>query len=243
MRIGLGLGITNARAASAPVYDPSVLSLTGWWPGGNFSAGTWTGKASAGNSSSHNLAPGSAPSSTTLNGKAVPQFDGAAQYITGAATTTYLSTSALSGWVLINVPSLASVGHNADTRFNESILCTAGSGQFWLYLVDTGKVGIGVSDGGNKTAEATFTANTWQLVQFRYTAGGLIEVRVNGGSWSTAAVGTIASLANTFQVARSITGTFLGCTIADIGTAQATTNDAGFDNIRNYINGTYGVTV
>jgi hypothetical protein len=233
--------------ALAALLDPATLALAGWWRG-DYSASPWAGVASAGGSGAQNLTEATNPpgAGSAVNGFVPADFDGANDKLSGAAVSTFHSTTAFSGWALIYLDAV-----NTDSGVltsNDALLCTAGTGQFWIYLRNNaGAVTVHITyfDAAvNPMVSTSISLGAWQFVQWRRNTT-IMEIRVNGGAWaSVGAVNAVNSLAASLDVGRNVNAdNFLDGRMLDLGMASSRFDDDTFDDLRAYVNDRYGLSV
>jgi hypothetical protein len=225
-----------------PAFDPAKLPLAGWFRA--YAGSPWKGAASTGVSANQSLAQAEAtiaPSAgEPLNGQATADFDGTDDRLDGPPVSSFHSTTAFSGWALVNVDAINTDDPNWPN--NDHILATAGTGVLGIYLRDTGGVaivGLGIFTTTNVTVTTTFTKGTWQLVQWR--GDGInVSIRVNGSAWQSTPGGTLASLSAALDVGRNpAQNQWLDGRIAEIGLCTTVLTDADFEGIRSYVNAQY----
>jgi hypothetical protein len=239
-----GGAATDAPADAVPSGDAGLaLALTGWWRG-PFAAAPWAGTASGGASGTASLAAGTAAPApgTALNGFAPAEFNGTTEYLTGPLASTFFTVTTFSGWALVNVAAIST--NSADWGLNKTIVSTAGTEEFGIFLRDDGvstvTVGIAVFSGAAHSVSTSIAKNAWQLVQWR-SNGVTMSIRVNGGAWASTDSGSISALAYALEVGRSPGATqFFNGRIAEVGTAATALSDADFDSVRAYATGRYG---
>ncbi len=224
------------------VFNPATLDLSGWWRA-SFSESPWVGTASAGSSGSRDLTEATNPPVTgaAVNGLVPADFDGTNDVLTNAtAISTLLSASAWSMWALVNLDAINT--NNADVWLNDPILCDTGA--FWgVHLKSGGTVHAFQWDGASKSVSETISTGAWALVQAKYNGTNLL-LRVNSGSWQSAAAGNISTLTGTLRAGVTPTGGHaLDGRIAEIGIADLVISDADFDNIKSYVNSRYALSL
>lgn len=127
--------------SGAAVYDPAVLSLTGWWRP-DYGGSPWAGTASAGASGSRNLAEATNPPSTgaALNGYTPADFDGTNDKLAlsgGLYLDSLLGNATGSFWFAVLV-------------YFDSVIADAGAINNPIVFGDADNVNVGlsISDGG-----------------------------------------------------------------------------------------------
>jgi hypothetical protein len=221
-----------------------ALALPGWWRA-PFAASPWVGTASGGTSGTQNLAAGAgAPiAGATLGGFATADFNGINSVLTSPAPlSSFVTTTAFSGWALVSVDT---INTNSTTwSQNDAIVCSAGTGQFGVYLRDDGAgnvtVGLATFNGVDHTVSTAFAKTAWQLVQWR-SNGTTMSIRVNGNAWASTDTLAIQSVAPPLDVGRNPgQNQFFDGRIADLGLTTVMLSDAEFDAIRAYATTRYG---
>lgn len=235
------------KSSGGPVFDPATLALTGWWRASYPGSGTWSGTASAGSSVANGLLEViNAPSvGTAVNSLDPASFDGVNDKLAGAAFSTFATDSAYGGWALIKVASIGTDAAAPSLYDNDNVW--SNGAYAGLVLRDDGGGTVTVTlfhfDGGQKGVAANFTTGAWQLVQWKYD-GTNIKIRVNGGSWSSTAAGTLADLSSTFSLSASYDGTaHLDADVLEVGLIDSALSDANFDNVLSYARSRYALAL
>jgi hypothetical protein len=223
-------------------FDPSDLSLTGWWR--NWTSGNWVGTASAGTSGSHNLTVGNPPGTSTLNSLSVADFDGVNDNFSGAAFSNYFTGSAFSYGFLLNCDSDVA---SAANIWDDAAVFTSSNGNYGLHTRNnSGTHQIrAYNDGSNNHVEniANWALGSWKFVQVKYD-GSKIYSRINSASWSagttSSGIGTSETLV--MGISYSNVARFDG-KIAEIFFADSVLSDADFDNLKGYLNSRYALSL
>ncbi len=246
-----GLPVLGGSGTGTALYDPSVLNLAIW--NRNYGgASPWAGTASAGSSGTRSLTEGTNPpaAGAALNGQGTASFNGTSSKIgiatfinSNAANLIGASTSAAySGWALVNVTAL---GTNGADYNNQCIVSTGPSAYFCVYLKSGsgGQVGVANFDGAREVTPTAIGTGAWALVQWKLDSGTL-KIRVNGGTRSTIAAGAL-SAPNGFQLGYQPNDSahYYNGLIAEFALMGSTLSDAQEDNVKSYINGTYGLSL
>jgi hypothetical protein len=233
------------------VYDPAVLSLTGWWRP-NYGGSPWAGTASAGSSGSRNLAEGTnAPSAgTALNGYTPADFDGTNDKLAlsgGLYLDTLMGAATGSFWfaVLVRMDTLA-----ADAgAINNPIL---------FGDADNVNMGLSISDGGAfafmydtttgyASTSTACTASAYHLIQVWHD-GTNLNLMVD----QTAATPTAIPLTwfDTYSSGMPATvgtntyaGKFIDGRIAEVLTMASDPGSTVRTNVRSYINSRYALSL
>lgn len=244
--------ITRRRPAiSGGVYDPAVLSLTGWWPS-PYSGSPLVGAASAGTSLGRDLseatnppAVGSGAGVGVFNGYAAPDLDGVNDKLDSPDQLgTFIDVGAFAGWVAFYADAV-----NADN----------GSGSRWanaqfMTNVTDADFGVGISDAGvhaycDPTAgkELVIACGTGapHAAFFRYT-GTDLELAVDSGSWSTVTTSNVATLTRLMRfgtrynaAVEFFNGRILDMGISDVALSRATLQT----DVKSYINARYALSL
>lgn len=231
--------------------DPALLTLTGWWRG-SYTGAPWECTASAGNSASHALASsGSDPSvGTAVNGFTPADFDGAFNYMLGAAsgggalTFDNFITAGAGTIVALVKPAAAAADAGAGNRIsNPGILAQEGGATTF---------GLGYSDAGLTVAfyDTSLTyqelaiaspVGSWAVAQLTWD-GALLRMRVNGGAWSSIACANMSDPAINFNAGKNFdVGLFQG-QMVEIMTAQSAMSTSTLDGIRGYLRSRYALS-
>lgn len=229
-------GVT--RRIRALPFDPSSLSLTGWWRAA-YSGSPWSGVVGSAITEATNP-PAVGP---MLNSHSVAQFDGVDDTLNAGTWGTYVAAKAASGWMLVYLdPNAVSYGADLLSAPNGGVL-------IYSYL---GDVYITLYDGVNANANAwrSTAANVWQLVTWRYD-GVRTEIGVNevpgasgGFSSSTEYSGDITPLTGNVTIGTGIgAATPLAGRIAEIGLSNTVLSNTDFANIISYINTRYALSL
>jgi len=229
-----GFGAGRRASKAAATYDPAVLSLTGWWRASYDGSGTWSGTASAGSSGTHGLLEiiNKPAAGTAVNGRTPATFDGVNDFLGGSAFSTYATGTAYGGWALIKIASIST--NNAAPSLYDNVTVWSNGAYGGLVLRSNNTVTLFHFDGGQQGVAASFTTSAWQLVQWKYD-GTNGKIRVNAGSWSSTAMGTLADLTSTFYLSKRYDGTAdFGGDVLDVGLIDSAPSDATFDNILLY---------
>lgn len=244
--LGLGLGFGGGRAvASDPMAPVAAMNLSLYLDGADYSAGTWTGRASAGTSGSHNATTdGSNPTvGATLNGIPTVSFAAASSHrlVFSSTINNYVSTTAWSAWALVNLTSETT----NNTSYYDNACLVADTGSYFSCGVKSGGPTHGVTQfgGSGGTAQATFTNGAWQLLQWKYD-GTNLKARTNSGAWVSAAETAIANVTGTGVIGCNYNKVaFLNGLVASLGASTTTLSDANFDTIKTALNSRFGLAL
>jgi hypothetical protein len=238
--------LAAAFTYSAAVFDPATLPLSLWLKP-TYAPSTWNSSASTGASGGRAATSAAAPTAATaLNSKVGAAFNGTTQFLTptGLITSDLFSAGAGSMSILYKANSgLAAASANA--LGDAGLLQDAGAGYFGLGVNATG-VSIRVDDnvgGRNLAATATHDGSTWNLVQAKWD-GTNLKIRVNSGAWVTGTCGNLGYLASADKIGANYNASvFFPGTIEEIITSATALSDANSDNIKSYVNATYGLSL
>lgn len=229
-------------------FDPSTLAWTGWWRA-SYSGSPWAGVASAGTSGAKSLptaAGSNAPTTgAALNGLVPASFTAASTQAFSYVVSTLdalISAGAYTYTVLVNPNNPGAT--NANPYSEQQIL--GDTGAVWGLTYSTSGVRAFHQDSGGikATGYVAIAANTWSLVDVKYD-GTNIQIRVNGGAWTTVAAGSAVSLnATNFRVGRNFSTTYTNMLLAEIGIAASTFADGTLNSFRtSYIDPRYALSL
>lgn len=241
------LGRILLVGTASAIFDPSTLSLTGWWRA-SYGGTPWSPTSSAGTSGSDgSLTTGVAPSvGTAVNSLTPATFNGTTQYLVNSnAISTFFDPGGAAGSIaiLFNASSAASDG-GAPYTTNPGLMSSAGGG----YLI------IGYSTSGLDVAAHQFSGYTslsgiaaatgaWHLAQIKWD-GSSLNARVDSGSWSSTSFGSIDLMSETLQVGSNLDNTkLLAGSILEVMTAATSLSNTTFDNIKSYMNNRYALSL
>lgn len=233
-------GVKKPTATTS--FDPATLALTGWWRAAYPPSPPWTSIASAGTSGARELTEATNPptAGTALNGFNTANFDGVNDIINGAdALSTYGSATAGSLAFLIYADTLP-----ADTgvvRTNAALLLD--SNVYFVVAVCDSGVAVNLFDVGWKaTPYAALVPGAWTFVQVRWDSTTL-SVRTNNNPWQDVPCGAIADVTGTITLGQGNTGPFFDGRIASFIASQSAFTTAQFDQLRDYVNTRYALTI
>ncbi len=240
--LGLGLGLGWSRASVT--FNPSTLSLTGWWRG-SYSSSPWVGTASAGSSGSNNLTEATNPPSagTTVDTFAPAQFDGTNDKLGHAGTVepTFVSTTAWSSWVMFKAGAAAADG-GAGSRYL--------SPHFWASS-DSG-VGVGFNSAGIFVQQADTSpaqrdtviacaTGAWHAL-FAWWDGSLLHLQLDSGSPVTTSCTSMYSGVSSAALvvgANYNSATFFTGGIMDMGIMSVAFSGSDITDIYSYLKARY----
>lgn len=231
---------------SADIADPSQYALSTW--AREFTGLLWYHQYSLGLSGNHRWAELTDSSTdpsvgTAVNGHSTADFDGTSDLLkmlhnsTERTLTHVISSNSWAFSALVYVDAIAS--NSATAYLNDCLIGDTGNkwGIFLRNNAGTKTVIAYQDDGAAKTASATVATGALTLIQARYD-GTNIEVRVDGGAWTSTLAGSVSSLAGNPRLG-GLTGFFNG-RIVDEMTAKVNFDDTVMDDLKSYINSRYG---
>lgn len=247
--------ISNAITYAA-VFDPAaVFTLSRWFRGGAYNAGTgvWTGAASLGTSGSNNATNsfGGVPTDgATVNGYSAVHFNGSVLNV--SSDDSHLGKTGFIIGVLLKSASI-SVDDSTVWYGREIITAIVASGGEYTTISSDGTLAFGAYDGTFAHDDVTgYATNTWQLYFFKFeTVLGTTKLKIKKGkgAWSSGTtIGTpLATVAGAHHLGYSGSSTGLSNTdILEFFTAAGAANipsDANLDNYVDYVNARYGLSI
>ena len=221
------LGTANLPGTASTPFDPSQLSLDGYWLA-SYPGASWPATSSSGSSGTGGALTSIATPSigSPVNGYTPASFNGSSQFLkTPNNASTYTTTTTSSGFMLVNLVSNAV----------NTLLCTSGTGQYVVNLTGTATMQFMRFNGSgtDSTPNAAIASGTWQLVQWYYD-GSTMAIRANGNAWSTASFSdSVQNLALAFEIFRDTSQTIYsqGQVLA-VGLSKSLITQAQFDQIR-----------
>ncbi len=229
-----------SAGSTGPTFDPTTLSLTGYWK--NFSASPWVGTASAGASGGRTLSAVGGSDPTLVSGAA--HFDptaGTPQYLRDGTNTmgVYITSTAYTVSCLIKPNTAGAAGANPYN--NPSIFGEVG-GNFGVEY-STGGVELFHYSGTYKVVATALATGTIVLVDAKYD-GVNIKIRVNGGSWTSLAAGALSVDNSQVRVGRNFASVFLAADILELLVSDTAISDGNLNSYRTgWINPTYGLAL
>lgn len=243
MRLGLRRQI--GQFGGTAVFNPATLNLSGWWRA-NYTGSPWVPTASAGNSGTNgNLAEATNPPTigASQNAKAPAEFNGTNQIITtDNAMTTYLGNSAGSVWGVFRA-SAAAVDAGAGLRIdNKGLVYQDTGGTVFGIGYSASGVTVAYYDTGYRELVADANINNYHLFQVKWNATTL-SLRVDSLARTTIAVTALTIGASPLVLGKNYATNFQACRMEEIGTSLNTFSDTQEDNIKSYVNATYGLSL
>ncbi len=235
MFIGLMLGGFRGSPAA---FNPATLSSTGWWRG-SYAGAPWAGTASAGASGTRAIESGGAPptAGTAVDTYTPALCNGTTNFLqdNDLYMDSYLSTTAYAITLMIR-PTAAAVH---TTIYDNPGVFTEAGGNFGVVFSDQG---VSVYHVSAMEVQIACPINVWSVIDIRF-SGGTIEIRRNGGAWTSAAAvatGAIGSPTGALRVGTNYANAarFTG-SIMEIITNTSTRSDGDFNNIYSYLKARY----
>ncbi len=244
--VGDGVGWHNDA-----VFDPAVLDLS-MWVRGDFASSPWSGVVSAGHSGERSLSETTNPPSvgTTLNTWDSADFDGTNDTLkatTGGATTwtSYITDTAYTMSVLFWADAATADAGNADSYVNPPIVADATQGAIGIGFTTSGVRAWHQVGGDYASVALAATTGAWHLVQVRYD-GTTLQTRIDGGSWSNQTRGHVSATALGAQPQFGMnyaSNKFFNGKVMEIIVAPSALSDANCDNILDYTNARYALSL
>ena len=243
-------GASNVLAgAFTYAFDPATLALTGWWRA-SFASSPWAGNASAGTSAGRDLSEATNPPAVgaALNGLTPADFDGTNDILSSAEDSdTFFDQNAQSVIALVYLD-VAGVADFPSAPYQENTitgsdgagdwglsLSSASGVRFWRQLI----LGLAYN-----SVTAPISTGAWHLIECKYD-GLILSLRVDSGTWQT----TLNVLANTLAGTDQNVGfglslsAFFNGKVAELMFSDLALSDANMDNIKNYINARYALSL
>jgi hypothetical protein len=227
---GFGFHFGVGSRAGSKKWEPTALSLTGYWRA-DYSGAPWVGTSSAGSSGSHNLTAGSAPSTgTAVNGYTPASCS--FQYLTAGSSTNYFGSASLSGFVLAKVSSNG--------------FFMGGSPHPILLNIGTTTISVQLNNGATVVTRSGSIGSTWALVTFRYDGStfdcGINEAPGASGGGSTTSFSSTLSTTTDLRVCGGV-GTYYGGDVLEIALASTALTNQNFADIKTYCNQRYALAL
>jgi hypothetical protein len=174
-------------------------------------------------------------SDSNFNNKTSLDLDGTNDFLSGAAMTSYFTTTDFTVYGVYRFDSLPATG-SPSLPFAAAAIVAAASGFFGV-TARTGPVMYGYNnDGAYKTAQNTgVLAGVPQWFKFRK-AGGNLYLSVSGNAEVSIACG-INTITAALQIGSALTGNFMNGQVAEVGTANgawSSADDVWFPNYLAY---------
>lgn len=219
---------------NVPAFDPATLALTGWWKP-NYGGTPWVGTASTGSSGSRNLTEvDNAPSTgSAVNGLTPADFDGINDRLLTGALMSALFTAAAGSLAIVFNSDTAAADAGASAPYGNPPLLADTNGLFIVGFSTSG-VRVGYYDGAtwNSVAVACATGG-WHVVFVRWN-GTNLEVRLDGGSWSSVARANISDVTGQVRLGIYSTTLFFNGRQAEVMTQSSRWGDATVDSLWSY---------
>jgi len=190
-----------ARFARVPAsaFDPATLTLTGYW-GPDYAGAPWVGRGSFGSSGVNDLVAGTAPAASS----GAADFDGVDDYLDGPVLSDIIGAGAYGLHALVYLDTVPADPGNGN-RYTLGGIVSDSSAYIGLFP-HAGGVTWEIADGIGAASTLTVACGTgaWHRVQVRGN-GTTIEMRVDGGSWSSQTYAAIGGLGGTLRVGTEYT--------------------------------------
>ena len=136
-------------------------------------------------------------SGATINGYAAPNFDGTADFMTGAAISNFISASAYFARVIFSADAL---GPAPTVGYSEALIAGETGGYWYPFSLSTSGVQCGHWDGSNKqTSRVAVSAGTSYRARAQF-SGGSLGLRVAGTTATPVAAGNVSVLTGTLRI-------------------------------------------
>ncbi len=233
---------TGGGAAGAKGFDAASLALTGWWRA-SYAASPWRGAGSAGSSGTRALSQASSPPSTgsAVNGLVPADFNGTDQYLSSTVQNdAYLSVGGSSLFCLFYANSAPS----PVSDYSDGTFFTDPANAETTFGFTSSGIGMCLYDGAYKRLNVACGTGAWHLAQFKHD-GTNMKARVDSGSWSSLACGTLSFLTPSAVVVGQgyAGGMYFDGRILELGVAATALSDAVFDRIKTYVNARYALSL
>lgn len=230
-------------------WNPSVLSLTGWWR--DYSGSPWNGASSAGTSGSNNLsAPGTAPTvGSPVNGHTPAVIVPASStYLSSGSSKmdTFVASSSYSAAVLLYASSASAYG--SDEYDNPGVFCSGGAGAtIWgAASFSTSGVSSWHYNAGWPGQTVSCGTGAWHLAQIRYSTASGQEVKIDSGSWNVVSIGdiTYSLTSESMQIGANYSASkFFDGNVLEALVTNTYLSDTDFNNIKTYMNNRYSLSL
>ncbi len=235
-RYGLNFGFS-----ASPVNPNTLFNITGLWQN-SFGYGTspWVGGATT------YFGVVSAPSvGAPLNGFDPANFDGATNYLsTDQLMSSYANDNSGSGWVLFKAETAGAISAPGNRVSDEGLLVQGGGGVTWGIAYSNNGICHFLYDGAYQEIVVYASLNEFHLVQFKWN-GTNMYVRIDRGPWLTKLAGscsTIQAGGYMYLGTGYAASQFFDGDVAEVGLTDIVIDDAGFENIVEYVETKYALT-
>lgn len=226
---------------SGPPFDPSALSLSGWWRA-SYGGSPWAGVASAGASGGRDLSAALAPTvGTAVNGLTPALFGGVNSRLSTALTINNFGPAAISIVALVKMVALAADNGGADVQ--PKVFCDSGS--YLNLLIETSGVRFAIYSGGTKqTADVAISTGAWTMIRAKWDGANLYCATNSNAFAAGVASGAPDVLTGTINVGCNYNASsFLSGNIAELLVSGTALSDVDFANIRGYFNSRYALSL
>jgi hypothetical protein len=231
---------------SAPVaFDLSTLSLSLWFKY-TFTGSPWTSSASAGASGGRTASEATHPptAATALNGRVGAAFT-TNQLLTASVIESSAFTAAAGTISILYKANAGQAAADPSSALGDAGLIQGAGGYFAVSVNATGARFLLDDNATSKkiSIAATHDGSTWHLAQMKWD-GTNLKCRVDSGAWSSLACGNMGNLTSAIKIGCNYSGAyFYPGIIQELVTSATALSDANCDNIKSYVNATYGLSL
>lgn len=232
---------TPVLGGGVVAFDPATLPLTYWgrdYPG----TSPWPGTASAGTSGSNSLSGGVPPDAgATLHGYPTAHFVQASfQSLTDSADLMSLISAGAGSLVVLYKADSATADGGDGAPYQVPAFLGDTDGDFGFGFSDAGVRG-GYYSGGYSSIAVAVPVDEWHALQMKWD-GTNLKVRVDGGSWSSIALGNASLTASVCKLGTNFsTSAYLDGTVVERMISDTTLDDSDFDDILSYLRSRYSL--
>lgn len=227
--------------SSEAVYDPAVLSLTGWWRA-DYSGAPWAGTASAGSSDLFEMAAGSASptTGTAQNGYVPADYNGSTQYLNSAtASTSFVGSAA--GTIIALFKADATPPAIDAQPYNDPPIIGDDAGNMGLTFTSSGVTAF-TYVGSYVTKTVACTDSAWHLVMMRWNSTNL-GVTLDSAADDTVACAAITHAGNLATGVNYSAAAFYAGLVLELMTIDSALSDGDYANIKSYVNSRYNLAL
>lgn len=244
IRKRLKRGYRTAPAASAAVFTPADLNLSGWWRG-SYGGLPWAATASAGvSATTGSLVAGIAPDvGSAVNGYTPAELVAAnTDYMQNATDALTLLTKAAGTIICLFNADIANVHSTTDGGRLDAPLYRESNDTCIFSFADNG-VSIGVYQSGYKWATKACSTGAWHLAMARWNSS-VVGITLDSEAEVTTVCGLLTVLTGTMYCGYGYGGTnkFDGKIMELMMSPTALTN-TDYGNIKSYVNSRYALAL
>lgn len=237
MMLGLGLGLGGRATGAVGAFTPASLGLNAWWR--RYAGVIWEGTASAGDSGNRDLntAGDSAPDVDSLNSQGVAHFvEANGDAIVGEAISNYVTASAGTMICLTRPTSAAATaGAHSDPAIwdggaSAKLTFSSSGAQFCAF------------DSGQKTVTIACSTGAYHALIMTWNGTNLTG-QVDRGAPSSTACTDLFSLASTLTVSKNPGIAFFDQRLVELMFAPTVLSAGDIDNVLDYFEAEYGLTL